>query len=42
MMQLDKNSGEIEILLDLETRKTIALKELVPDWWGSSRFEEII
>ena len=40
MMQLDKNSGDIEILLDLETEKTIKLKELVPDWWGTSRFEE--
>ena len=26
MMQLDKNSGEIEILLDLETKKTVRLK----------------
>lgn len=40
MMQLDKNSGEIEILLDLESEKTVKLKELVPDWWGTSRFEE--
>lgn len=40
MMQLHKNSGDIEILLDLETRKTITLKELLPDWWGSARFEE--
>ena len=39
MMQLDKNSGEIEILLDLETQKTIKLKELVPNWWGHDRFE---
>lgn len=39
MMQLDKNSGEIEILLDLETRKTVRLKELIPDWWGTKRFE---
>lgn len=38
MMQLDKNSGEIEILLDYETRKTILLKELIPDWWGTDRF----
>lgn len=38
MMQLDKNSGEIEILLDYETRKIITLKELIPDWWGYSRF----
>ncbi len=40
MMQLDKNSGEIEILLDLESEKTVKLKELVPDWWGKSRFLE--
>ena len=39
MMQLDKDSGEIEILLDLESKKTISLKELIPDWWGKSRFQ---
>ncbi|MBQ8172004.1 MAG: cytidine deaminase [Oscillospiraceae bacterium] len=39
MMQLDKNSGDIEILMDLESRRTIRLKELVPDWWGTERFE---
>ena len=39
MMQLDKDGGEIEILLNLENKKTIKLKELVPDWWGASRFE---
>ena len=38
MMQLDPGSGEIEILLDLETEKTVKLKELVPDWWGTERF----
>lgn len=40
MMQLDKDSGNIEILLDLETKKTIRLKELLPDWWGTERFSE--
>ena len=40
MMQLDKDSGEIEILLDLESKKTIRLKELIPDWWGTDRFRE--
>ncbi len=40
MMQLDKDSGEIEILLDLEPQKTVRLKELIPDWWGSDRFHE--
>ena len=39
MMQLDKDSGEIEILLDLKSKKTIRLKELIPDWWGHDRFQ---
>ena len=38
MMQLDKNSGDIEILLDPESEKTVRLKELVPDWWGYGKF----
>ena len=38
LMQLSKNSGEIEILVDLETKETVKLKELVPDWWGKERF----
>lgn len=36
MMQLDEDSGEIEILLDLETEKSIKLKELMPNWWGAN------
>lgn len=40
MMQLDRDSGEIEILLDLATCKTVKLKELIPDWWGKARFEQ--
>lgn len=40
MMQLDKDSGEIEILVDYENRKTVRLKELLPDWWGKERFAE--
>lgn len=39
MMQLDKNSGEIEILLDLSTKKTVKLKDLLPNWWGEERFK---
>lgn len=38
MMQLSKDSGEIEILTDYESRRTIRLKELIPDWWGRSRY----
>ena len=40
MMQLDRDSGDIEILLDLKTMRTVRLRELVPDWWGYDRFEE--
>ena len=39
MMQLDKDSGNIEILLDKDTKNTVFLRELLPDWWGTSRFE---
>lgn len=39
MMQLDKDSGEIEILTELERKSTVRLKELVPDWWGAARFD---
>jgi cytidine deaminase len=39
MMQLSKNSGEIEILTDYEKRETVTLKELMPQWWGYQRFE---
>ena len=38
MMQLDRDSGEIEVLLDLDTFRAVRLKELVPDWWGYDRF----
>lgn len=40
MMQLDKDSGEIEILLDIDTKETVKLKELVPDWWGAESFKD--
>ena len=38
LMQLDKNSPNIQILIDVETEKTGLLKELIPDWWGEKRF----
>lgn len=39
LMQLDQNSGEIEILLDLESGESVRLKELMPDWWGLARWK---
>ncbi len=40
LMQLDKDSPEMEILLQLNPLKTIKLKELIPDWWGKRKFEQ--
>ena len=40
MMQLDKDSGGIEILQDYDTKRTALLKELLPDWWGAARFKQ--
>lgn len=34
MMQLDRDSKDIEILLSLEPLKTVRLGEQLPDWWG--------
>lgn len=39
MMQLGSDSGEIEFLCDLDSRRTVRLGDLVPDWWGTDRFE---
>ena len=38
LMQLHKDSGEMDILTDLGTGKIRKLKDLVPDWWGGNRF----
>ena len=39
MMQLHKDSGDIELLVDPVTEETIKLKELMPNWWGTDRFD---
>ena len=39
LMQLDKDSRNIVILIERDTYETIRLEELVPDWWGYDRFE---
>lgn len=41
MMQLDADSGDIEILTDLETKKSVKLSDLMPDWWGRERFAKV-
>ena len=42
MMQLDKDSANIEILLDLENRSTVTLGALTPYWWGADRFDSLM
>ena len=42
MMQLDKDSANIEILMDLGTRRTVTLGELTPEWWGDERFDSLM
>mgnify|MGYP004686534833 CR=1 FL=1 len=37
MMQLSKNSKNIEILRDFNTKEIVKLEELIPDWWGNNR-----
>lgn len=38
LIQLDKNSKNIEILINRDTYETIKLEELVPMWWGYDRY----
>lgn len=40
MMQLDSDSKNIEILVDINTKKTITLDKLIPNWWGEERFKK--
>ena len=31
---------DIEILVDYEKRETITLEKLIPQWWGTERYEQ--
>ncbi len=35
IMQLEKKSNDIEILINDKTYETIKMKDLIPNWWGS-------
>ena len=37
MMQLSKNSNDIEILKNINTKEIVRLEDLIPDWWGKTR-----
>ena len=38
--QLNEENGQMEILLDYETRETVRLSDLLPNWWGMERYAE--
>ena len=38
-MQLCEANEDMEILVDFDSRKTVTLKELLPNWWGKDRYE---
>ena len=40
IMQLDRASKDIQILIDKNEYKTITMDKLMPDWWGTSRFND--
>ena len=39
IMQLDKKSKDIEILINRKTYETITMEKLMPLWWGYDRFK---
>ena len=38
LMQLNRENKDMEILTDYETRKTVKLSEVLPNWWGDKRY----
>jgi cytidine deaminase len=37
-MQLNYDNRDMEILTDYETRRTVKLIDLIPNWWGNKRW----
>ncbi len=42
LMQLDKESPLMEILVDYKKKKTVTLNELIHNWWGKGRMYELV
>lgn len=38
-MQLNDKNKDMEIMVDLERRETVTLKEVTPFWWGKERYD---
>lgn len=39
-MQLSNKNKDMEILTDYDTRKTVKLIDLIPNWWGWKRYNQ--
>ena len=37
-IQLNEENENMEIMVDYQTRQTVTLKELMPNWWGKERY----
>ncbi len=37
-MQLSEKNKDMEIMVNYETRETITLSQLIPNWWGAYRY----
>lgn len=40
LYQLNEENEDMEILVDYEKREVVTLKELMPKWWGTERYQE--
>ena len=39
LMQIDDRNGEMEILINRISGKTVRLRELLPEWWGKEQMK---
>lgn len=40
LYQLNEENENMEIMVNYETRETVTLKDLMPNWWGKERYEQ--
>lgn len=40
LYQLNEENGNMEIMVNYETRETVTLKDLMPNWWGKECYAQ--
>lgn len=40
LYQLNEENGNMEIMVNYETRETVTPKDLMPNWWGKGRYAQ--